>query len=297
VQEAINKTMKVAGFTFIKNAVKYGYPFVEAIQSVLPLVDEMIINLGDSEDDTNTVVAAIPSTKIKTIHSVWDKQLMTGGKVLAAETNKAMEAVPADADWLFYIQADEIFHEKDYEVIKQAMIKYKDDSRVDGLLFKYYHFYGSYKYLGDGRSRYPFEIRIIKNNKNIRSYRDAQGFRFINDDKLQVKLIDAHVYHYGWVKNPVTMFKKHKAFGNLYNGNSNNSADEEMAFDYSEIDTISLFEGTHPAVMKELVAAENWKFTGDVKKKNFKNIKHRFLYFLDKKFGWKPFSYKNYKRV
>lgn len=34
--------MKVSGFTFVRNAVKYDYPIVESIQSILPLVDEEI---------------------------------------------------------------------------------------------------------------------------------------------------------------------------------------------------------------------------------------------------------------
>lgn len=289
--------MKVVGFTFIRNAVKYGYPFTEALQSVLPLVDEMVINLGNSDDETNKVVEGLASNKIKTIHSVWDENLKTGGKILAVETNKALDATANDADWLFYIQADEIIHEKDYETIKQAMLKYKDDKKVDGLLFRYYHFYGSYQYLGDGRSRYPFEIRIIKNDKNIRSYRDAQGFRFNDDRKLKVKLIDAHIYHYGWVKNPIEMYKKHKAFGNLYGEDNKEAEGKEMQFDYSEIDSIVEFEGTHPAIMKSLIERENWSLNVDAKKKNFKNFKHKLLYFLDKKFGWKPFSYKNYIKI
>jgi len=194
--------MKVSGFTFIKNAIKYDYPVVEAITSVLPMVDEFIVCLGDSEDATNELIALIGSDKIKTIHSVWDNSLREGGKVLAVETDKALQATAADSDWLFYIQADEVIHEKYQTIIIDAMRKYKDDKKVDGLLFHYTHFFGSYKYVGDGRSWYSKEIRIIRNNKKIRSYRDAQGFRFDDNRKLNVKLIDAYIYHYGWVKNP-----------------------------------------------------------------------------------------------
>ena len=104
--------MKISGFTFVKNAMKYDYPVVESIRSLLPLVDEMVIDLGDSEDDTEGLIKAIGSDKMKMFHSVWDKNLREGGKVLAVETDKAMDAVSPDADWLFYIQADEVIHEK-----------------------------------------------------------------------------------------------------------------------------------------------------------------------------------------
>jgi hypothetical protein len=293
--------MKVSGFTFVKNAVKYGYPLSESVRSLLPLVDEMIICAGDSEDGTNDLIKSLGSHKIKVVHSVWNNSLREGGKVLAVETDKAMDAAAADADWLFYIQADEVLHEKYYLVILEAMKKYKDSKEVEGLLFHYHHFYGSFKYIGDGRRWYSKEIRVIRNDKSIRSYRDAQGFRK-NDRKLKVKLVDAYIYHYGWVRNPLTMKEKTKDFGKLWNGGKADEPwirklDQKEVFDYSAIDSVTLFEQTHPAVMKDLVEKENWNFTIDIKKKNFKNFKHRLLYFLEKKLGWRPFEYSNYKRI
>lgn len=294
--------MKVSGFTFVKNAVKYGYPVVESITSLLPIVDEMVVCLGDSEDETNQLIESIDTSKIKMIYSVWDNSLREGGKVLAVETNKAMDATAPDSDWLFYIQADEVLHEQYHPVIIEAMKKYKDNKRVEGLLFHYHHFYGSYKFIGDGRKWYSKEIRVIRNNKKIRSYSDAQGFR-LDDRKLNVKLIDACIYHYGWVRNPVTMKKKYTDFGKLWNADEKHSAwaaGEEkkgVHFDYSNIDSVTLFTGTHPAVMKELLSKEDWNFDIDIKKKNFKDTKQRLLYYLWKNFGWRPFEYSNYKRI
>ncbi len=294
--------MKVSGFTFVKNAVKYGYPVVESIKSVLPIVDEMIICLGDSEDETNKLIESIGSDKIKIVHSVWDNNLREGGKVLAVETDKAMDATAVDSDWLFYIQADEVLHEQYYPVILSAMEKYKEDKNVEGLLFNYHHFYGSYKFIGDGRRWYSKEIRVIRNDKKIKSYLDAQGFRK-DGRKLNVKLIDAFIYHYGWVRNPIEMQNKYADFGKLWNADAayENWAEDlkkkSAQFDYSNIDSVTVFEGTHPAVMKDLIGKENWTFDVDVKKKNFKNTKHRLLYFLWRNLGWRPFEYSNYNRI
>ena len=295
--------MKVSGFTFVRNAVKYGYPVVESVRSILPIVDEMILCMGDSEDETNKLIETIGSGKIKMLHSVWDNSLRQGGKVLAVETDKAMDATVTDADWLFYIQADEVVHEQYYGVIREAMEKYLNDKRVEGLLFNYHHFYGSYKYIGDGRRWYSKEIRVIRNNKNIRSYLDAQGFRWKDGRKLNVKLIDACIYHYGWVRNPVEMQNKYADIGKLWNEGAGyeewaeNLKKQQKEYDYSTIDSLTLFTGTHPGVMKELVNKENWKLEIDLKRKNFKNIKHRVLYFLWRKFGVRPFEYSNYKRI
>jgi hypothetical protein len=290
--------MKVSGFTFVKNAIKYGYPVVESISSILPVVDEMIVCLGDSEDDTEGLIRSIGSDKIKFIHSVWDDNLREGGAVLAVETNKAIAATTADSDWLFYIQADEAVHEQYHKTIVDAMQQYKDDKRVEGLLFNYHHFYGSYKYIGDGRSWYSKEIRVIRNNKKIKSYRDAQGFRWEDGRKLHVKLIGAYIYHYGWVKNPLVMNRKRENFGTLWDGEAGKTKIvKEASFDYSNIDSVTMFEGTHPAVMKNLLNKESWDSGIDISKKNFKSTKHRLLYFLWRKFGWRPFEYRNYVRV
>ena len=295
--------MKVSGFTFVKNAIKYGYPVVESITSILPIVDEMIVCLGDSEDETNKLIESISADKIKIIHSVWDNSLREGGQVLAVETDKAMDATAIDSDWLFYIQADEVLHEQYHPVLLAAMEKYKDDKRVEGLLFNYHHFYGSYKFIGDGRGWYSKEIRIIRNQKDIRSYRDAQGFRWKDGRKLNVKLIDAYIYHYGWVRNPVTMLRKYYAFGKLWDGVIRENEEEALTdkknehFDYSKVDSVFVFTGTHPVVMKDLVSKEDWTVEMDVHKKNFKNTKHRILYFLWQNFGWRPFEYSNYKKV
>src|ERR1700752_1718481 len=141
--------MKVTGFTIIRNAIKYDYPVIEAITSILPICDEFVVAVGNSEDDTLQLIKTINSPKIKIIETVWDDTLRQGGQVLAIETNKAFDAISNDTDWCFYIQSDECVHEKYLDNIKQTMLKYKDDKQIDGLLFNYTHFYGSYNYVGN----------------------------------------------------------------------------------------------------------------------------------------------------
>jgi hypothetical protein len=185
-------------------------------------------------------------------------------------------------------------HEKYLDVVRQEMEKYKDNPEIDGLLFKYLHFYGSFNYYADSRKWYRREIRVVRNDKSIRSFGDAQGFRK-NNDKLKVKLIDAYIYHYGWVRPLSVMQSKMKYFHKFWhsdewiqkkNLNSN-------LFDYSNVDSIKLFEGTHPLVMKSFIEKTNSNITLDTNKKNF-NFTNRILYSIEKKFGWRLFEYKNY---
>jgi hypothetical protein len=293
--------MKVTGFSFIRNAIKYQYPVKESILSLLPLVDEYIIAVGNSDDGTRDLIASIPSGKIKIIDTVWDDTLRTGGTVLAEETNKAFNALPPDTDWAFYLQGDECLHEKDYPAIRSAMEKYLTDKRVDGLLFKWLHFYGRYDYIGTGRRWYRKEIRIIRNDKNITSWKDAQGFRFKNGAKLKVKEIDARIYHYGWVKPPEVSYKKGLAFKAMHDpAFTVTPEDDKKKFDYFlNIDRLDLFTGSHPASMQERIKKVDWEFDFDTTQKGFKNmkLKHRISHIIEDLTGYRPGEYKNYKKI
>lgn len=291
------KQMKVSGFTIVRNAIKFDYPIVEAITSILPICDEIVVAVGKSEDATLELIKSIKSDKIKIIETVWNDALREGGQVLADETNKAFAAISSDSDWAFYIQADEVVHEKKLSVVKTAMQHYKDDKSIEGLLFNYLHFFGSYDYVGDARQWYRNEIRVVRNDKNISSYKDAQGFRK-NGEKLKVKVIDATIHHYGWVKPPDAQQAKQQTFHKLWHTDEwmKKNIPQVAEFDYAVIDSLDHFTGTHPEVMQERIDRMNWKFSYDPTKKKL-SFKLKVLMFIEKKFGWKIGEYKNYKIV
>lgn len=287
--------MKVCGFTFIRNAIKFDYPIIEAILSILPVCDKLVVAVGESEDGTLDLIKGLSSDKIQIIETVWDDSLREGGKVLADETNKAFQAIGDEFDWCFYIQGDEVVHERYLENIKAAMQDNLDNSKVQGLLFKYKHFYGSYDYVGESYRWYRNEIRIVKNNKNIYSFRDAQGFRINENKMLYVKAIDAEVYHYGWVKDPAAMQKKQEEFNKLWHNDEwiDKNVRKADEFDYSNIDVLKKFEDSHPKVMEERISRLNWKFDYDLSYNKLK-AKDRLKKFLEN-FGFAFGQYQNYK--
>ncbi len=290
--------MKVAGFTFIRNAIRYDYPVVEAIRSILPLCDEIVVAVGNSDDNTLNLIQNIDNNKINIIETIWDDSLREGGRVLADETNKAFRAIGKEPDWCFYIQGDEVMHEKYLPVVHDAMLKYKDCKTVDGLLFNYLHFYGSYDYVGEAYRWYRREIRVIRNNKDIYSYRDAQGFRKGNNEKLRVKLIDACMYHYGWVKDPRAMQGKQESFNKYWHNDEwiNKNVVKASEFDYSAVDALALFKGTHPAVMQERIKARNWKFDFDLSGNKF-SAREKVKRFIERITGRRFLEYRNYRLV
>lgn len=295
--------MKVTGFTFIRNATKFDYPVVEAIKSILPVCDDFVVAVGNSDDNTMELIQNIDKQKIKIIETNWDdsQEMKIGGKVFARETDKAFKAISMHTDWAFYIQGDEIVHEKYLDTIYSSMEKWKDDKSVDGLLFNYIHFYGSYDYIGISPKWYNHEIRIVKNNKAIYSFRDAQGFRKRVNEKLNVKPVDAYIYHYGWVKEPSTMLKKAINANSFYQDKNlvkrlkSKGTNGNIEFDYSSIDSLSLFNGTHPKVMEDRIHKKNWTFEHDISY-NRLSLRYRGKIFIKKYLGINTY-YENYNLI
>ena len=251
--------MKVSGFTIIKNGVTFAYPFREAVLSILPLCDEFIVNVGDSKDETLEVVKSMRDERIRIIQRTWDMSLRKNAQVLSVETNHALKE--CNGDWCFYIQSDEVLHEKYIPVVRRAMEKYLAIPKVEGIRFSYKHFYGSYDYYQDNYRRwYVRETRIIRNKKDIVSWGDAMDFRHPDGSKVRTVDIKAEIYHYGHARPPRAMAEKTFGFYKLYH-NDEEASKLEKAFQlYDDLGNLKRFEETHPAVMSDRIDNSNWQF-------------------------------------
>ncbi len=263
--------MKISGFSFVRNGEKLYYPTVEAIKSILPVCDEFVIAVGkgDEDDHSRELIAAINDPKVKIIDTVWEEKYCHRGMINSYQTDIAMKA--CSGDWLFYVQADEVVHEKYLPVIKARCEELLNDAQVEGLLFNYKHFWGDYDHYHGGHGWYPWEIRIVRNLPQIHSYQSAQSFRWFDaydnprqetgTRKLNVASVDAWIFHYGWVRPPELMRNKNKALDSVHWGKS--KAEKHYAsvpsyFDYGPLDRLKIFKETHPQVMKERIALFNW---------------------------------------
>ncbi|MDZ4678863.1 MAG: glycosyltransferase family 2 protein [Saprospiraceae bacterium] len=287
--------MKVAGFTFVRNALKYDYPVVQAIRSILPICDYFVVAVGKSEDATLELVRSIGDPKIHIIETEWDDSMREGGRVLALETDKAFQAIPQEYDWCFYIQGDECVHENALYSLRASMEHWLEDPQTEGLLFDYRHFYGSYDFVGMSRRWYRREIRIVRNDKKIFSYRDAQGFRKGDGAKLQVRRVHEYIHHYGWVRHPEVQQQKQLHFKKLYltDEAALNHVGTYETFPYDGLEPLERFEGTHPAVMLPRIEAQNWLFQSDPSKAQWP-LKDRISNWIEKWTGWRPGEYRNY---
>ena len=253
--------MKISGFTFIRNGLALGYPFVPAIRSLLPLCDEIIVNVPRSTDRTLEAVRQIGDPKIRIIESEWDEAMRTAGLAMSHHTNLALEQ--CTGDWCVYIQGDEVLHERTLPAMRAAMEGNLKNPGVEGFLVDYTHFYGSYWTYAYSFGWYQREVRVVRRNPKIRSLGDAQGFRTANNEKLYVKPSGGHYYHYGHALSPEQAKIKRENFLKL------SRSDEAVAREiqnrpaqfYDDDQKVKEFTGTHPAVMKEIVAAANWTYT------------------------------------
>jgi len=300
--------MIVSSFSYIRNGFTYGYPFIESIKSILPIVNEFIVVVGDSTDGTKEAIEALNDDKIKIIDSIWDPNLRTGGKIFALQANIGIDNTSKNSDWLFHLQPDEIVHEKDLFLIKDVMEKELHNNKIEGFLFNFINFYGDYQHYCPSRRFHQKEIRIIRNDKSIRSYRDSMGFRRFGDShsqwekgkKLNVKQINATIYHYSWSRSPKKLKAKHIEFHNKYSSDDSFKDVYEKIhgeeYQFNEYDYLKEFNGSHPAVMHNIIQAQDWEFVYDEKKNNM-TIKEKILRLLEKVTGKQWFIYKNYKVV
>lgn len=257
--------MKISGATFVRNGVKLGYPFIESIKSILPVCDEVVVAVGDSVDGTREKIERIGSPKIRVIDTVWNESKRSGGEILSEQTNTALSK--CTGDWIFYIQADEVLHEDDAPKIIPAVELAGGGRAVDGLAFEYLHFYGGYFTLQAGRHWYSQEVRLIRNNSGIVSYGDAQGFRK-NGNKIRAAACGARIFHYGWARPPEVMVEKIKSFHRLWHNDEwiqNYCASGDAKTYFTDLGNLKDFNGTHPAVMKDIINTETEAFINGCK--------------------------------
>lgn len=285
--------MKISAFTFIKNGQTLGYPFLESIKSIISIVDEFIINVGDSEDETLSIIESISSPKIRIIRSTWNEKMNDRGYVYGQQ--KMIAQYNCTGDWAFYIEGDEVYHENELEEILEAMRNYLNDPNVEALAFNFYHFYGNKNTYLDSPGWYRSEVRIIKNS--IRSYAPDGLFWVVLDDNKKgrypkAKLINAHCYHYGWVRSESQMNLKSKKvqhyWGNIH-----------THIDYSKMDLTIMkeFTGSHPKVIQNWLGEEEGLYKVDLNyQPTSKQKKHKLLIKLENLFGF-DLSKKHYKRV
>ncbi len=294
------KIMTISGFSFVRNGDILGYPFVESLRSLLPICDEIIVAVGNSNDLTREKIQNL-SDNIRIIDTIWDDNKRLHGSILAEQTDIALSH--CKGDWCIYLQADEVLHEDDYSLIKREMSNALGEKSIESLLFRWHHFFGSYDFTGVGRQWYRREIRAFKNTGKVISWRDAQGFRCKNDDgtirKLYAYQTEARIFHYGWVRHPRIQKAKQLAFHRLYHDDKwleeNIPQSDEFECNCYEVQP---FTQTHPEIMRHRIENDSsWTKHFDPTRTLKKPFAMAVTDYIEKITGFRIGEYKNFIEV
>jgi len=287
--------VRISGFTIVRNAVRLDFPVVPAIRSILDVCDEVVVNVGRSEDETRDLITGIGDPRIRIVDSEWN--LAQGARVLSDETQKALEA--CRGDWGIYIQADEVLGDGGAGILRDAMLAAAGDPRVEGLVVGYLHFYGGFDVVSTHREWYRREVRAVRIGGGLHSYGDAQGFRVGPlDRRVRARLTDAVMYHYGWARPTQAIQEKFEASKAIFPWSRERSARKQVQGYLDWIPLLRQFDGAHPAVAREWIAAR----ADAVHRIGPRRLKprHLRLYFsaaLERIIGTRLFEYRNYELV
>jgi glycosyltransferase involved in cell wall biosynthesis len=291
---------KISGFSLVRNGLQFDYPFLESWRSILPVVDELVLNIGISDDESLAVARKFAAEegqgKVRIFESEWPLHIpekRKSGLILSEQTNLALEQCAHD--WCFYIQADEVLHEDDYPLIRES-VKLGVSSGAEAVVFEYAHFYGSFDVIQKTRSAYRREMRIIRKSSGARSVGDAQSFLKPAGEKLDAILTAARIFHYGWVRTPEAMRVKTEFMDTLYHGTD---AAKNNSHVYKRFWGLNQYRGTHPAVMLERIRTKGWKW--DLAGSPFiftrSDIKKVILDTIESMTGHRLFEFRNYRLI
>jgi hypothetical protein len=287
--------MKVSGFTIVRNAIKLDFPVVASIRSLLPVCDEVVVNVGRSEDDTLELVRSIGDPKIRILETEWDMTIRN--RVLGDETLRAMRA--CRHPWGIYIQADEVLHERGAEEVAAAIARHDADRRVEGLLVRYLHFYGDMDTIAVNRRWYRREVRAVRLDPalEIRPYQGAQGFRVGPEHrKIRARLTGAEMFHYGWARPTQALKAKRETNRVIYPWSREREARRPLL---PWFPGLTRFRGTHPAVAREWVDARRHDVERRVEPPHFQAEFLRFYAsdIIERLTGARIFEFRNYTVV
>ena len=286
----------LSGFTLVRNAVKLDFPIVPAIESILEVCDEVVVNVGKSEDETRDLVASIRDPRVRILDTEWDftkKNIM-----LSIETQRAMDA--CRGSWGIYIQADEVLHELGAQILKQKIAEWDKDERVEGLLVRYLHFYGALDRVATSRRWYRREVRCIRLGRDIHPYQGAQGFRVgPKDRKIRARPTDAVMFHYGWARPARAIKEKLEVSKTIYPWSAERSEREQERGYLEWTPLLRHFTGAHPVAARAWIAERSHDPERIIGPAHFKPEHLRFYVsdWIERLTGARVFEFRNYEVV
>lgn len=201
----------ISAFQFIKNGIKYQYPFIDSIKSVSAFVSEFIIIDGNSDDKTYEELKKLANInrKIRLIQidcvDDWHRNRKLSDMLNIAITECKNE-------WCFLVHPDEIFS-PDYLKDFNALFYKEEYKNIDAFIFPVMHFWKTKKHILWHPNplsyiyKYFFNtIRLFKKKDSIQSIRDGWSI----GGKGNFQFVDIPVFHYHFMRLKETIINEYR---------------------------------------------------------------------------------------
>ena len=243
----------ISVYTTTYNAIDQEYCVVEGIKSALCFADEVIVLDSHSTDETIDAIKSIGDQRIKVYYIDWLPSIGWAMYKIA----KSMAIGRCTKDWCILMDADEVFHEDEYDKIKKIPEKLGKD--LIGVKFNTLHFYKDYEHILNGCAKwkdlYTNKVYMVKNGLGIHhgnsgmdidAHLDRHGMPL--NQELLVHL-NINVFHYGHLRSDEAYLKKQNRMHSFYEG----KVIENKEVNHIDIRDLGTFSGKHPINMRNRI--------------------------------------------
>ena len=249
----------VSGVTVIRDGVRLGYPFLEAVRSALPICEEYVVVAGRGSDGTLDALHALAAEepKVRVVESEWSSRVTPAKAVLAQQTNIGLHL--ARGAWALVLQGNEVLHERDLPRLRAMLEEYADDAETEALLLERLTFFVDYEHVvATYPERFKWTARAVKPHVGMHAVRDAMNFAVFDGWSTRGRNPRARdtgvdLYRYGLVHDAESYARKLADAAHL--AAVGQRAEEQVLQHRYPRAHVARFEGTHPTVMVERIAA------------------------------------------
>ena len=187
----------LGGSIFVRNAVKFDYCIREAVESLVPLCDEVVVLDCQSEDDTMDILQELEAKHGNVrVYDGGEWECAPNFERLALLANQAKEFLRTK--WHFMLQADEVLHEDSYPRVREALALAGPGNKT--WMVKRFNLYPDFDhYVKENSKRKPcndYPLRLGR--RDIPAVGDAEGLFLVGFNPKWRDLI--HIFHYGYVR-------------------------------------------------------------------------------------------------
>lgn len=217
--------IKISGLTIVRNAISNGYLIAEVLDTLVAISDEVIVCDGFSTDGTFEYLST--RGDIKLYQDVWNLQ-SNDGHEFANITNKGMSR--CTGDYIFYLQADELIHEDQYENLRKLILS----NEYNSISCKFHHIRYSFDHsLVEGYELHPSATRASRVVRNKDIYSSTDGFNFDGSIHPQYNS-NINIYHYGYIFLENILAKMINHSDNFYINAPNYANRKKLSYEYLE---------------------------------------------------------------